>query len=633
VLPNAFIKFRRPIVLSLHLTLIPFGYWAAFALRFDVPVPAGQMALFWTTLLFLLPIRVASFSAFGLFHGWWRHVGVQDVIDLVKAVTVSSALLLTAVFMFDRLEEFPRSIIMLDWIVAIFLFGGARLAVRTLRERNGRWRGGDRRATPALVIGAGDAGERLLRQLHHGGGEFRAVGLVDDDPAKQAMRLHGVPVLGDTRQLGSLVDQSGAKLLVIAIPSASREEMQRIVERCIATKVDFKIVPPLLELLDGRARLSQLRSVEIEDLLGREVVELDLTRVREDLAGKIILITGGAGSIGSELARQAATFGPARLVILDQAESPLYFTNLEISERYPDLELVPVVADVVDAVRIDQVFASYRPDYVFHAAAYKHVPMMEANVAEAVRNNVLGTLCMAETAARHGADKFVLISTDKAVHPSSVMGATKRVAERVVLGWPALQNSNTDFRAVRFGNVLGSEGSVLPLFRKQLAVGGPLTVTHEDVTRYFMTIPEAVQLVLQASAIPEAASRISMLDMGEPVRVVELAENLIRLSGLEPYKDVPIVFSGLRPGEKLHEELLAELEETFPTELDKVYVVRTNESDGGAIVEGVDRLAAAVACADTNGVHVGLRELVPEFGASWDVGGGLRSIRSPAKRD
>jgi FlaA1/EpsC-like NDP-sugar epimerase len=612
VLPNAFLKFRRPIVLSLHLTLIPFGYWAAFALRFDVPVPAAQMALFWTTLLFLLPIRVAAFSAFGLFHGWWRHVGVQDVIDLVKAVTVSSALLLAAVFMFDRLEGLPRSIIVLDWIVAIFLFGGARFAVRTFRERNGRWRGGDRRATPALVIGAGDAAERLLRQLHHGGGEFRAVGLVDDDPAKQGMRLHGVPVLGDTRRLGSIVDRSGAKLLVIAIPSASREEMQRLVERCMVTKIEFKIVPPLLELLDGRARVSQLRKVQIEDLLGREAVELDLTRVRADLAGKVVLITGGAGSIGSELARQVATFGPDRLVILDQAETPLYFTNLELSQRHPNLALVPVVADVTDAVRVDQVFASYRPHYVFHAAAYKHVPMMEANVGEAVRNNVLGTLCMAEAAARHGADKFVLISTDKAVHPSSVMGATKRVAERVVLGWPALRKSVTDFRAVRFGNVLGSDGSVLPVFRKQLATGGPLTVTHEDVTRYFMTIPEAVQLVLQASAIPEAAGRISMLDMGEPVRVVELAENLIRLSGLEPYKDVPIVFSGLRPGEKLHEELLTELEETFPTELEKVYVVRTNEADGGAIVEEVDRLAAAVACADTDDLHAGLRELVPE---------------------
>jgi FlaA1/EpsC-like NDP-sugar epimerase len=626
MLPNSLLKYRRPLVLAFHVALIPLGYYVAFALRFDIPVPGRQLTLFWITLLFLLPIRLAAFAAFGLFRGWWRHVGVQDLIDLVKAVTISSAALLAIVFMMDTLGGFPRSIIILDWIVAIFLFGGLRFSVRTFRERNGRWVGGDRRATPALVIGAGEAAERLLRQLHHGGGEFRAAGLIDDDSAKIGMRLHGVPILGGTEQLGRLVDRSGAKLLVIAIPSASREDMQRIVERCIATKVEFKIVPPLLELLDGRARLSQLRKVQIDDLLGRETVQLDLTRVRADLQGKIVLITGGAGSIGSELARQIATFHPDRLVILDQAESALYFSHLEILEGNPNLDVVPVVADITDAVRMDQVFAAHRPHYVFHAAAYKHVPLMEVNVAEAVRNNVLGTLCLADCAARHGVAKFVLISTDKAVHPSSIMGATKRVAERVVLGWPHLKAAGTEFRAVRFGNVLGSDGSVVPLFRRQLAAGGPLTVTHPDVTRYFMTIPEAVQLVLQASAMPEAAGRISMLEMGEPVKVLELAENLIRLSGLEPYTQVPIVFSGLRPGEKLHEVLLTAMEETIPTAIDKVRIVRTDEANGTSLVEGVDRLAAAITYSDPNDLCAGLCELVPECVAP------LRG-RSPASTD
>lgn len=612
VLPNSLLKFRRPVVLLLHLSLIPLGYFIAFALRFDFPLSPERMALFWATVLYLIPIRLASFAFFGLFHGWWRHVGVRDVLDLLKAVTVSSAALLIVIFMTDRLEGFPRSIVILDWIVAIFIFGGARFAVRTLREQNGRWRAGDRRATPALMIGAGNAAERLLRQLYHGGAEFRAVGLVDDDLSKRGMRLHGVPVLGTTEDLPRLIGETGAKLLVIAIPSASREQMQRIVDRCIETKVEFKIVPPLLELLDGRARVSQLRKVEIDDLLGRDAVEFDLAKVREDLSGKVVLITGGAGSIGSELARQVAALGPGRLILVEQAESPLYFTHLSLMGAHSGLEVVPIVADVTDAMRVEQIFAEYRPDYVFHAAAYKHVPLMESNAREAVRNNIFGTLYVAGAAARHNADKFVLISTDKAVHPSSVMGATKRAAERIVLGWPELRIGQTDFRAVRFGNVLGSDGSVLPLFKRQLATGGPLTVTHPDVTRYFMTIPEAVQLVLQAAALPDAAGRIAMLEMGEPVKVLQLAENLIRLTGLEPYKDVPIVFSGLRPGEKLHEELLTAMEETVPTLVEKVRIVRSDETEGELVVTVVDRLAAAVACGDTRDLYLGLFELVPE---------------------
>ena len=307
-----------------------------------------------------------------------------------------------------------------------------------------------------------------------------------------------------------------------------------------------------------------------------------------------------------------ASFGPKRLIVLDQAESPLYFVHLELQAAHPGLAITPVVADVTDQGRMERVFSRYRPDFVFHAAAYKHVPLMEHNVVEAVRNNVLGTLCAAEVAARFGAEKFVLISTDKAVYPSSVMGATKRVAEQVTLGWPALRASPTDFRAVRFGNVLGSDGSVIPLFKRQLAAGQPLTVTHPEVTRYFMTIPEAVGLVLQAAALPEAAGRISMLEMGEPVRIVELAENLIRLSGLEPYKDVPIVFTGLRPGEKLHEELMSEREATVPTSVPKIRVVQGAEPDARGLTAGLDRLGAAAAVCDPDDSLVALRALVPE---------------------
>jgi len=610
--PGLFLRFRRVLLVVLHALLIPVGYYAAFALRFDFQLPAEPARLFWATLPYLVAIRLASFAIFGLFRGWWRHAGMSDLVALVKAVSLSTVLALAALFMSGNLAGMPRSVLALDAGVALLLFGGLRFTVRAFREdRLTPWRALNGKRT--LIIGAGIASERLLRALQRDGGSGMCpVALVDDDTEKHGMHIHGVPVLGATADLGRIAAKLQAQLLVIAIPSATREQMRALVESCLATGVEFKIVPSIRELLDGRARQGQLRSVQIEDLLGRETVELGLDGPRAELQGRTVLVTGGAGSIGSELARQIAGCGPARLVVLDQAESPLYFVHLELAHAHPGLRIEPVVADVTDQGRMERVFARYRPDFVFHAAAYKHVPLMEHNVVEAVRNNVLGTLCVAEMSARFGAEKFVLISTDKAVHPSSVMGATKRIAEQVVLGWPALAKSSTDFRAVRFGNVLGSDGSVIPLFKRQMAAGQPLTVTHPEVTRYFMTIPEAVQLVLQAAALPDAAARISMLDMGEPVRIVELAENLVRLSGLEPYKDVPIVFTGLRPGEKLHEELMADREETVPTAVSKIRVVQAAPPDRHALTAGLDRLGAAAALGDPEDSLTALCELVPE---------------------
>ncbi len=613
MLPEKLIRYRRPVIVGIHLLLIPLVYLAAFNLRFDFSLPPEYVSLFWGTVPYLLVIRLAAFTLFGLFSGWWRHVGMRDLVDIFQAVTVSSGLFLAALFLTGDLEGLPRSVLMLDWAGAIFLFGGIRFGVRGIREG---WTSLRRReqGKPTLLIGAGEAGELLLRQLRRGNGdaELFPVGLVDDDPAKQGMRLHGVPVLGTVRDLPQLVGRLDIRLLVIAVPSATREQMQTIVESCLQTEIEFKIVPSLQELLHGRARLNELRNVEVEDLLGREAVKLNLAAVQQDIEGKVVLVTGGAGSIGSELARQVAGFTPARLILVDQAESPLYFTHLEISKAHPDLEIGAVIADITDERRIERLFAQERPEYVFHAAAYKHVPLMEANVVEAVRNNVVGTLNVAQSAARHGVAKFVLISTDKAVHPSSVMGATKRVAERIVLGWPSLRASQTDFRAVRFGNVLGSEGSVLPLFKRQIAAGGPITITHPEVTRYFMTIPEAAQLVLQAAALPEATGGISMLDMGEPVPIVELAESLLRLSGLQPHRDIPIVFTGLRPGEKLHEELMSQVEETVPTSVEKIRIVQTDEVDGEVIERGLTRLTAAMTLGDQQNILFALCALVPE---------------------
>jgi FlaA1/EpsC-like NDP-sugar epimerase len=609
---EAFSGLRRPAIVLAHLLLIPIAYWAAFAIRFDFSIPASMKPVLWGTLPWVVGIRFGVFGLAGLYQGWWRHVGMRDLVTLVKAVSASSALFIGLLFFVPSLDGVPRSILLLDWLMCLAVFGGARFGVRAIREQRISW-SNVRQGRRALVIGAGAAAERLLRQLlRDPAAELLPVALVDDDASKTGMRIHGIPVLGGTDAVPALVERQQIQLVVIAIPSASREEMRRIIDSCIASGVEFKIVPSLRELVDGRARLDQLRRVEIEDLLGREVVDLFTPGQDEWVAERTVLVTGAAGSIGSELVRQIAALQPQHLVLVDQAESPLYFTHLAIAGRHPKLRVTPIVADVADAGRMADVFAAHRPHVVFHAAAYKHVPLMEENPAEAVRNNVFGTITVAECAARYAAEKFVLISTDKAVHPSSVMGATKRIAEQVVLGWPSLTEAGTDFRAVRFGNVLGSDGSVIPVFRRQLAAGEPLTVTHRDVTRYFMVIPEAVQLILQAAALPQAARRICMLDMGEPVRIADLAENLIRLSGLEPYRDVPIVFTGLRPGEKLHEELTSDLEATIPTQVEKIRIVRGAEPDPEALQAGLDGLAASLALGLTDDLLRGICALVPE---------------------
>jgi len=610
MLPKLLVRFRRPLVLAVHVALVPLVYRLAFELRFDMAVPAYADLLFWGTVPYLLASRLGAFAIFGLFRGWLRHAGMRDLADLLKAVSLSSLVFVVVLFVTSNLEGLPRSVLVMDWVLAVLMFGGLRFAVRVSREQRFWLR--PREGTPALLIGAGAAAERLLRDCQRHDASLYPVGLLDDDPDKKGMRLHGVPVCGTVADLPDVAARLKPALLVIAIPSATRTEMRDIVDLCLQTGIDFKIVPSLRELLDGRARMSQLRNVQIEDLLGRDVVHLNDQAPEVEIRDSVVLVTGGAGSIGSELARQVARMGPRKLVIVDQAESPLYFVQMELQASHPSLDLVPIVADITDQDRMERVFDQHRPSYVFHAAAYKHVPLMEANPVEAVRNNVLGTLAVAQCAARVEARRFVLISTDKAVHPSSVMGATKRVAEQVVLGWPGLRNSRTDFRAVRFGNVLGSDGSVIPVFKRQLAEGRPLTVTHPEVTRYFMTIPEAVQLVLQAACLTEAARRICMLDMGEPVRIVDLAENLIRLSGLEPYRDVPIVFTGLRPGEKLHEELMSAEERTEPTQLRKVRIVKTSEPESDSLAKSLDRLAALTAVGSHRDVLDALRNLVPE---------------------
>jgi FlaA1/EpsC-like NDP-sugar epimerase len=597
---------------TVHATLITLAYMTAFALRFDFSLPPEYVRQLIMTWPLLLVLRLAAYWQRGVFRIYWQHTGVRDLLDLVVAVTVSSLVFLMALFFIGRLEGMPRSVPIIDWVLTIFLCGGVQFVARFLWEARPRFRPPEGRR--ALLIGAGTGAELLLRQTQHDGtSDLFVVGVVDDDPAAENRSLHGVPVLGKTEEIARLAARYHVDLLVITVQHATTEQMQDLVERCAATGVEYKILPSLVEMLASPMPDGKLREVRIEDLLGRQPVSLDLAPVAQEIAGRSILITGAAGSIGSELARQLAPFRPSRLILFERAETPLYFINLEVTRAHPEIEVVAAMGDVTDADRVEQVFARYRPDYVFHAAAYKHVPMLECNVREAARNNVIGTRNVVATAIRHDVRKFVLISTDKAVNPSSVMGATKRIAERILLAASSDSNVTTESRVVRFGNVLGSDGSVIPLFQRQLAAGQPLTVTHPEVRRYFMTIPEAVQLVLQAAVLPEAAGRISMLDMGKPVRILYLAEQMIRLSGLMPYRDVPIVFTGLRPGEKLDEELTSDVEATMPTVVEKIRLVKTNGADSTALARGLNRIEAAVAEASEHEVRQAIRSLVPEY--------------------
>jgi len=612
--PARLLSYRRVLIVAVHLVLIPLAYFGAFGARFDFHIPPAELRTFARTLPYLLVIRLLIFAHYGLFRGYWRHVGLRDLVDLGVATTLGTALFAGALIATGWPPALPRSVFLLDWLGIVFLSGGLRFAARAFRE--GQLPMQLSRGRRTFLIGAGEAAEMLLRQARHDSRfAISVVGLIDDNPETHGRSLHGVPVLGGTADLERLVHEHRIQLLVIAIRSATADQMRRIVERCTATGTEFRIIPSLQDLLDGRAGIGQLREVEIEDLLGREPVHLDLEQVRGDLEGKTVLITGAGGSIGSELARQIARFRPARLVLLERAESPLYFVHLEVSQSSPNVEVVPVIANITNAERLDEVFGTYRPEYVFHAAAYKHVPLMEESVFEAVWNNVVGTLRVAQRAVQHRVRKFVLISTDKAVNPTSMMGVTKRIAERIVLELPALR-VRTDFRVVRFGNVLGSDGSVVPLFKRQLAVGGPITVTHPDVQRYFMTIPEAVELVLTAAALPAAAGRIAILEMGSPVRIVDLAEQLIRLSGFEPYKDVQIVFTGLRPGEKLNEELVGCGEQTIPTSAEKIRLVERNGGSAANVAIALQHLIDALTAGRTADLMRAVAALAPEYVAA-----------------
>jgi FlaA1/EpsC-like NDP-sugar epimerase len=585
------------------------AYVASFALRFDLAIPGDFTAVLLRTLPLLLACKLVGFWYSGLFSGTWRHVSVRDVQEIVRGNLLGSVVFLLAMVFVRGLHGFPRTVFLIDFLVATALVGGIRVVIRVLRERDGRPQ--VRRIEKlALIAGAGSAGIQLLQEL-----ESRprlgiaVVGFVDDDPGKVGLRVCGLPVLGTIDDLPALCAEHEVGEVFIAMPSATGAVIRRAAQRCAEAGVRSRILPSLGELVEGRFIYTQMREVKVDDLLSRAPVRLDLPRVRHFIARRTVLVTGAAGSIGSELCRQLAASEPERVLLYDRHENGVFALELELAQRFPDVTLVPILGDVLLPDQLDAVFATYRPQIVFHAAAYKHVPLAERNVVEAVRNNVLGTRNVAQAALRHGAREFVLVSTDKAVRPTSVMGVTKRVAELVVQG---MQNGGCRFVAVRFGNVLGSNGSVVPTFREQIARGGPVTVTHPEVTRYFMTIPEAVQLILQAATLG-GAGQIVLLEMGEPVRIADLARHMIELSGFRPDEDIEVVFTGLRPGEKLYEELVDEGEEVVRTELERIRTLRAHAGARVAPHDFVPRFEELVAGGDVDGIVRLLAHLVPTY--------------------
>ena len=585
---------RHIYIAAIHLILFTCSLIIAFGLRYDfrlpilyppdqVLVPQEQWQIFWQLLLFILTVKLIVFGYFRLYAGLWQYVSIQDLVETFKASHISTAIILGAVYLARFLHAYPHgnpllktevpvidSVLIIDWAATIALVGGLRFLVRIIRE-------GSRPVSPAgltrvLIVGAGDAGEAVLRELYRLPVEkYHVVAFVDDDPRKRGIRIHGVPVLGGVGDLAKVAQSQNVEEVVIALPQPTRDELRRIIEVCKGQRLTFRIVPGVADLIEGRLDISRLREVDINDLLGREPVSLDLESIGHFLTGKVVLVTGAGGSIGSELCRQIVVFKPKQLVLVEQAENNLFYIDRELRAAQPQLDLVPIIADVCDRARIEYVFRTCRPAVIFHAAAHKHVPMMELNPGEAIKNNVFGTKNVADMALQYKAEALVFISTDKAVNPTSIMGCTKRIAGMYCQALAREYPNTTKFVLVRFGNVLGSAGSVVPIFREQIARGGPVTVTHPEMRRYFMTIPEATQLVIQAGVMGKSGE-ILLLDMGTPVKIVDLARDMITLSGFRPDIDIKIEFKGMRPGEKLFEELRTSGEDILPTHHHKIFV-------------------------------------------------------------
>jgi FlaA1/EpsC-like NDP-sugar epimerase len=609
-----------------HAVLFGLALFGAFGLYYNFKNFELWFRPFFVPLLpIVVAIKIVIFASMKMFRGSWRYVGMRDVLSVAKASYISTFLFLVVFWsiewgwtyltrdtqggFFSSRGQFPQAVFLLDLGMTIATVCGARILVRLYHEEIRPVAVSGHRL--CLIVGAGDTGETLLREILRMPVErYRVVGFLDDDTSRHGSYIHGVPVLGSIEQAREICTRHQVEELLLALPGAPQKRLRQIVERLQGLNLLFRTIPAMEEVIEGHVTVSQIRTVDIKDLLGREQVELDEARIKENLHGERILVTGAGGSIGSEICRQLLRYHPARLVLLEQAENNLFEIDQELGRLAPDTPRARCIADICDAKRMDQIFETERPGVVFHAAAHKHVPMMEWNVGEAIKNNILGSKTVADAAKRHNVRRFVMISTDKAVNPTSVMGCTKRVAEMYIQ--QLRQGAKTQFMTVRFGNVLGSSGSVVPIFTKQIAAGGPVTVTDPAMTRYFMTIPEATQLVLQAGVMGSDGD-IFVLDMGEPVKIVDLAREMITLSGLRPGEDIEIKFTGVRPGEKLYEELSVLGENMGRTTHEKIYVWRNRMEDWPRVCRLMEEIVSLADELPPERLKERLAEIVPEF--------------------
>lgn len=606
------------------MVLFAMALYGSYLIRYEMlpePVPFWQI---FQLLLWIVPLKVLIFFLFGLYQGMWRYTSVRDFWALGRACLVSTILVILILLAAKRFVGYSRAVFVVDLLLTLVLTGGIRMAIRSYFA--GRMSPEAIAAMPektaltrVLIIGAGDAGEKILREiLDNYTLNYHVVGFIDDDPAKQGRSIHGVRVLGNVERLDKVLQKEEVQQILIAVPSASGDQVRRIVEACQKCNASYKILPGIGDLIDGRVSVKLLRDISYEDLLGRSPVQLNTEGIRNYLDGKTVLVTGCGGSIGSELCRQIAKYKPGRIVLLDSSESNLFHIQMEMQNDKGCRHSEAILGQVQDEVLMDNIFDKYKPKVVFHAAAYKHVPMIEKNPWQAVFNNIVGSRVVMEMALRHHVDRFVLVSTDKAVRPTNVMGASKRVTELIM---QCLQGRETRFMAVRFGNVVGSSGSVIPFFRSQIEKGGPVTVTHPEVNRFFMTIPEATQMILQAGTMGQGGE-IFILRMGTPVKIADMARDLIRLSGKEPDVDIKIVYTGLREGEKLYEELITVGEDILPTSHRKVMVLGSDTYFKGIgspqeakknLYRELDELVKIAARHDSKGIKAKLKEIVPEY--------------------
>ncbi len=602
-------RLRVVLLVLIDALLVNVAFAVAFSLRFfEAGIPVKHYLSSVSLLLLATFMHLAAFYILKLYHRVWSYASTGELLAVIYAVSAGALGTVGASF-FLRVP-LPRSVIIMAWAFTIMLVGGSRFAWR-LYVQGKKNHSSRRPARRALIVGAGDAGAMVARELTGNDRvNLKPVGFVDDDPGKRNMTLLGIPVLGRREDIPGIVRRRRVDEIIIAMPSVNGRALKDIVEICRNTEAELKILPGMYEIIGGRVSINRIRPVRVEDLLRREPVKVDLAAIASYLEGKVVLVTGAGGSIGSELCRQAAAFGPGRLVLLGHGENSIHKVWQELEDSFPALDVAVEIADVRDFPRMEYIFNRHRPAVVFHAAAHKHVPLMEMHPGEAVKTNVLGTRNAAEAAHRAGAGVFILISTDKAVNPSSVMGATKRLAELVVRRYSS--RSNTVFTAVRFGNVLGSNGSVVPVFEQQIRRGGPVKITHPEMKRYFMTIPEAVSLVIQAGSMA-GGGEVFVLDMGEPVRILDLARDMIRLSGYEPGKDIEIVFTGIRPGEKLFEELLTAEEGSTATRHKKIFIARPGLVDATALEKELAALEKLPPEADGERIMQALRRVIPGF--------------------